>query len=89
MQKRDVEGVIRGVLPTTSRTSVTLTGIAEERAAGVLQAAVDYCRSTEAPLTEIHLPARLQADLASRFGELIFADSGADDVYRLVFQPQS
>jgi hypothetical protein len=87
MQRRDIEGVIKGVLPTTSRTSVTLTGVAAERAQIVLKTAIDYCRANDAPLSEVHLPSHLIANVRPRFDDLTFADSGADDVFRLVFQP--
>jgi hypothetical protein len=86
MQRRDIEGVIKGVLPTTSRTSVTLTGVAAERAQTVLKTAIDYCRANDAPLAEVHLPSHL-INVTSGFGDVTLADSGADDVFRLVFQP--
>ncbi|MDH7798189.1 MULTISPECIES: hypothetical protein [unclassified Beijerinckia] len=85
----EFEQMLHAVLPSTGKTSLTLTEVPrhEGELLVLLEKAVLSGARSNTPLTEIHLPKDAYPAMEAEFGDIPVMDSGHADVIRLFFEP--
>jgi hypothetical protein len=90
MLTAEFERMLQAILPSASRTSLTLTEIPEQEGdlARLLDRAIVYGDWQRTDLTEIHVPMDQFPEMGPSFRHVPVEDSGRADVMRLVFEPR-
>ncbi|HEV2574387.1 hypothetical protein [Methylocella sp. CPCC 101449] len=85
----EFEQMLHAVLPSTGKTSLTLTEVPrhEGELLVLLEKAVLSGERANTPLTEIHLSKEFYPDMDGEFGDIPVVDSGDADIIRLFFEP--